>query len=454
MLSSKIKLLVDLTRKLLHRDAIRSLKKILEKIRPQDISFVMRHLDSAEQLRVFELIDDIEIASQVVAELDEQTVSRLLPSLGVKKTAEILHRMPADDVADIVEVLPEEFAETLFPKMKAEDVEEVEELMKYGQDTAGGIMSPDAFYLSEDTTAGEAISTIQREKEAETVFYIYVVDEYDHLVGVMSLRKLLLVSPDTRLVEIMERNPVRVQLNEDQEEVARIVSRYNFLSIPVVDENNKLEGVITVDDVIDVMRDEATEDILLMAGAEKDAIEQKSIWHSIKSRMPWLLITLVGEGILAAEVIMRFNHTLTQVVALAGFIPVIIALGGNVGLQSMTIMVRGLSTGRINISRLGYFLRRELVVSIILGFSYAILVGIFAYFRHDSFFMMPLAIGLSIMFAMMMAAIVGTLVPMLFERVGIDPAVATGPFVTVTIDVLGILVYFSIATALLKVFPI
>jgi magnesium transporter len=351
-------------------------------------------------------------------------------------------------VADLLGRLPEEKSDAILEKMKKAESEEVEGLLRYEDDTAGGIMVPDFIALAEDVTAKDAIESLQKEhSEVEMPFYLYVVDDYGKLVGVSSLRQLVLVPPDTPLKEFMATDVFSVQTSMDQEEVAKIVARYDILAVPVVDQTNRLVGIVTVDDVIDIFRREATEDILKMAGVGEEFVETKSVLKSTRTRLPWLFASCVG-GVIAILIIGKYEGTLHKIAALAAFIPVIMGMGGNIGTQSSTIVVRGLATGRLHIRDLWSVVFKELSIGFILGLVYGILIGSVA---QVSYRMEVLAISVcfAVISSMSVAALIGSLVPMGFARINIDPAVATGPFVTTAIDIISVSFYFMIATALL-----
>ncbi|OQY11706.1 MAG: magnesium transporter [Desulfobacteraceae bacterium 4572_19] len=360
--------------------------------------------------------------------------------------------MPADDVAALVGMLSKEKSTLILEKMRAGDFEEVEELLAYQEDTAGGIMVPEFIALKQDSTAKEAIEILQKEHmNVEMVFYLYVVDEQGRLVGVSSLRQLVVVKPDTPLKDFMVTDIFSVKTDTDQEEVARTVARYDILAVPVVDELNKLVGIVTVDDVIDVIREEATEDILKMAGVGDEFIETQTILRSTRIRLPWLFASCIG-GIGAFFIIGGFEATLERVSYLAAFIPVIMGMGGNIGTQSSTIVVRGLATARINKRDLGAVVFKELSIGIILGFFYGLLIGCVAQvsYRNEIIaFNLAMSVGFAVFISMSVAALVGSIVPMLFARINVDPAVATGPFVTTSIDIVSVYFYFMIATTLI-----
>jgi magnesium transporter len=450
MPTNSSKILLESIKRLLRRGATSHLGNIVNKIHAADLSVVFRSLSLAQQRTLFNMITDVEQKGILFSELDEDTFQDLIEGMEFEAIAEILESMPADDVADIIGRLPEEKSQAILEKMKTAESEEVEELLRYGDDTAGGIMVPDFIALKEDVTAKEAIESLQKEhSDVEMPFYLYVVDEYDKLVGVSSLRQLVVVPPVTPLKEFMSTDVFSVQTDMDQEEVAKIVARYDILAVPVVDDSNRLVGIVTVDDVIDILRKEATEDILKMAGAGGEFVETKSIFKSTRIRLPWLFASCVG-GIIAFVIIGKFESRIKEFAYLAAFIPVIMGMGGNIGTQSSTIVVRGLATGRLNVRDIWSVVFKELSIGVILGLVYGALIGIVAQFRY-SLELLAVSVALAVISSMSIAALVGSLVPMGFARINIDPAVATGPFVTTAIDIISVFFYFVIATTLLGI---
>ena len=396
------------------------------------------------------MIEDIEQKGILFSELDEDIFLDLVEDMNIDEMVEILEAMPTDDIADLIGKMPEAMSSAILERMKKEGSEEVEGLLRYEDDTAGGIMIPDFIALKEDTTAKEAIESLQKEyQDVEMPFYLYVVDEYGKLVGVSSLRQLVVVPPETPLKNFMTTDVISVHTYMDQEEVAKIVARYDILAVPVVDETNRLVGIVTVDDVIDIFRREATEDILKMAGAGEEFVETKSVLKSTRIRLPWLFASCIG-GIIAFYIIGRFEGSLNRFIYLAAFIPVIMGMGGNIGTQSSTIVVRGLATGRLHLRDFGSVVIKELAIGFILGLVYGMLIGFVAQIQYSSK-MLALSVGLAVISSMSIAALVGSLMPMVFARINIDPAVATGPFVTTAIDIISIFFYFQIATILLGI---
>ncbi|MFP4445678.1 MAG: magnesium transporter, partial [Desulfosudaceae bacterium] len=370
MLSHKNRILIDSIKRLLRRGADTHLRKLVNKTHAADLSLVFQEITLADQIRLVHMLDSVEQKGDLFATLDESIFPVLIERMDLPEVVRIFEEMSPDDVAAILSRLPAEKADAILEMMQDVGSEEVEELLAYGENTAGANMLPDFIALKETVTAGEAIQSLQSEYiDVEMPFYLYVVDEYKRLVGVVSLRQLVVVPPHTPLKDFMTTNVISVTTNTHQEDVDTIVARYDFLAVPVVDENNVLVGIVTVDDVIDVFREEATEDILKMAGVGEEFVETKSVLRSTRIRLPWLFASFVG-GIIAVFIIGHFEESLREVAYLAAFIPVIMGMGGNIGIQSSTIVVRGIATGRINIRHLWQVVSKELLVGLILGGVY------------------------------------------------------------------------------------
>lgn len=448
MASDKNRILVESIKRLLRRKAYPNLKKIVEKTHAADLSIIFRSLPLADQSKLFNMISDTAKKGILLSELDEDACLELVGQIPTEELADIFEKMPSDDVAVLIDLLPEEISEAILKRMHKDDVEEVADLLSFADDTAGRIMTPDFIALREEITAKEAIASLQKEySDVEMPFYLYVVDDYGNLVGVISLRQLVVVPPDTPLKQFMTTDVFSVKTDMDQEEVAKLVARYDILAVPVVDENNRLVGIVTVDDVIDIIRTEATEDILKMAGVGEEYIETKSIFKSTRIRLPWLFASCIG-GVVAIVIIGHFEGVLTQVAYLAAFIPVIMGMGGNIGTQSSTIVVRGLATGRLNVRDIWGVVVKELCIGLILGVVYGLLISAVAQVSYSTL-MLAIAVGLALMSSMAIAALVGSFVPMVMARLNIDPAVSTGPFVTTAVDIISVSCYFVLATTLL-----
>jgi len=450
MFGHEITLLRDTYRRLLNRKANTNLLRLVDKTHPADLAVIYRFFTDGEQDYLFNLLSNNEYAAELLSELDDSILEDLLEEVTPERLVPIIRIASSDDQATILNAITEEKSQTIIDSLHADEQVEIEEMLAYPEDSAGSMMSTDVFTLNEELTVGEAIKDLQNQEDAEMVFYLYVTDGDNHLAGVISLRALVTTSSSTKLKNIMTSNVQYVRAETDQEEVAKIVSHYNLLAVPVVDSNDEILGIVTVDDVVDVIREEATEDFLQMAGAGKDReILLKSSWGNAKARLPWLFASWIG-GVVAILIIGYFESMLTITVALAAFIPVIIGMGGNIGTQSSTIVVRGIATGRIDFSGDLKLILKELSVGLILGGLYGLLLGTLTYFFFkDAPATLGLVVGLSICASMIIATSIGTMVPLFLRKLDVDPAIATGPFVTTTIDILGVGIYFLIASALL-----
>ena len=448
LFDNEITILRDTFRRLLRRRAKTNIIKLIDKTHPADLALLFRYFNEIEQDEIFSDLKESDTTAEFLNELDESIAIRLLENESPERIAQILEKASSNEQAYLMGLVDEKYANSVIDLLKAEKQEELEEMMAYPEDSAGILMYTDVFTLHEETKAKDAIYALQDQEEAEMVFYLYTLDNDGRLTGVISLRELVTTPGDTMLKDIMSKHIHVVRPETDQEEVARIVSQYNFLAVPVVDHEDRLLGIVTVDDVVDVIREEATEDFLQLVGAGKDReILLKSSWENARMRVPWLFASWVG-GILAALIIGVFDDVLKSTIALAAFIPVIMGMGGNIGTQSSTMIVRGLATGRVSIENSVKILFKEIRVGLILGILYGLLLGVFAIFQFiDVSPMIGVVVGLSICISMIIAATIGSLVPLILNRFEIDPAIATGPFVTTAIDILGVAFYFIVAGA-------
>ncbi|MBI2608119.1 MAG: magnesium transporter [Deltaproteobacteria bacterium] len=449
--AEKIKLLVETSKKLLRRQAVPHLKNLIDKTHASDVALMLHHLDPKEKQAVFSFIKSSHIQADVLSEMEEGDIPLVLEGLETEKVCRIFKEMSSDDVADILTLLPEPMSSEILKLMEAAQSEEVEDLLQYEEDSAGGIMDPQFFALDENMTVGEAIQKLQEESsEQEMVFYIYVVNSIGQLVGVISLRQLLTVKPQKKLSEIMSTDVIRVTTHEDQEEVAKLVSQYNILAVPVVDENNKLVGIVTVDDVIDVMREEATEDILKMASVGNVDVLDLSSLKSVRARFPWLLASFLS-GLVALSIIGKFQSTIGKMAVLSGFIPIILGMGGNVGTQTSAVIVRGLATGRVVLDQLWKVLFKELKVGGVLALLYGVVLGFGVQLISGEHPRLGIVVGTSLFLVMTIAAVLGAFLPIIFKKFQFDPALATGPFITTAIDVVSTLIFFNLVHLFLHI---
>jgi magnesium transporter len=444
--------ILDTVRRLNRRNAVDHLLRLINKTHPADLAFIFRHLNPTERRSVFNIIAQTDMVSEFLSELDQAIMLELVESLTPQYMVSIIKEMDLDDAADLIEALPESVANEIRKLMEKTDRQEVDELLQYDPDSAGGLMSPEFMALDEEMTVGDAVQKIQqRSEEKEMSFYLYIThSEEKKQAGVLSLRELLMHPPYRQLKNIMNPNVIAVTTDMNQSEVAHIVSQYNFLAVPIVDTSYKLLGIVTVDDIIDVIREEETEKFLQMAGAGKDQeILLKSTVENALKRAPWLFASWLG-GVIAVFIITFFQKELQQVLALASFIPIVMGMGGNIATQSSTIVVRGIATGRINMQEITRLVFKEMRVGMLLGSVYGLFLGILAFFGYTEPANFGLVVGFSVLFSMTLAATVGTFVPLILRRLNVDTAIATGPFVTTAIDILGVTAYFTIAKLFLN----
>ncbi len=454
MRNEQILILTVSIKRLLRRGATKQLINIINKTHMADLSIVFEELSAINRQKLFQLIKDPEQIGILFSKLDEPLFLEFVKNIEIEKLVVIFNHLPSDDAAELLGLLDEELSDQILAKMQKEESDNVEQLMSYGEDTAGSIMVTDFIALEEDVTAKQVIESLQNKYlDVEMPFYIYVIDSYGKLVGVSSLRQLVVVHPGKPLKEFMATDLVSAKTYTDREEVARLVSRYDYLAVPVVDDDNRIVGIVTVDDVIDILHEAATEDMLKMAGVGDEYVETQTIIKGTRIRLPWLFASCLG-GVAAFFIIGGFEDTLIKFAGLAAFIPVIMGMGGNIGTQSSTIVVRGIAMGRINLQDFSRVVSKELAVGVILGVTYGTLIGVvakIAYAEEPFSWALAFAVGFAILVSMSVAALVGSAVPLIFERFRIDPAVATGPFVTTSIDIVSVYCYFMIAKVLLDI---
>ena len=441
---------VEVIRRLARRSAEAPLRRALTKSRSVDIASAIRHLAPAEQRLVMSQVADADVAADVLARLEGNEFSFIVQTLEFDRLVDLLNRMDVDDEADVIDRLPAELNERVLQAIEHADKQLVEDILAWPEDSAGGIMQPIAFQLNQALTCRDAIAALHEQHEdLETVFYLYVTNDNDQLVGVTSLRGLLTHAPSTTLSELIATDIIAVEPQDDQEEVARLVSRYDLLAVPVVDADRRLLGIVTIDDVLDVIKEEALEDMMLMAGVSDDTNPNAlGVVQAARQRFTWLTVTLVG-GIGMAELIGVFEDALAKEAVLAGFIPVMLGMGGNVGIQAATVAVRNIATGHAATTSIPAVLFRETRVGLLLGLGFAVTLGTYALVRWMDQPLLGVAIAVAITATVVSAAALGAMVPLSLQRLGVDPAIATGPFVTTGIDMLAILIYFATCITIL-----
>jgi magnesium transporter len=420
---------------------------LLSLAHPTDIAALLRELPLEHRVSIFRLLS-AQRAGDVLSELDDHTLLELVQALDQVEVSRILDEMPPDHAAEVVEELPAEQAENLLELMKEEHSEDVQELLAYPEDTAGRLMSPNVVAVPESTTVAEAIERIRKSAPEGRGFELYVLDDHRHLVGIVPLRRLLTAAPTTPVWAIREPDAVAVAPDTDQEEVARLVAKYDLVAVPVVDRERRLLGTISVEDVIDVLGEEASEDIFRLAGSDASELERRSPREIALMRLPWILTTLLIE-LCAGLVIHFYDETLARVILLASFMPVIQAISGNTGLQSVTMIVRGLATGHVKLARWWEPLLRQVQTSSIIGAVCGVIVGVVGAVWHRTL-AFGLVVAVSMFISINLSGAAGTGIPMISKRLGFDPALTAGPFETALQDVIGVTIFLTLATALLR----
>ncbi|MEX1138005.1 MAG: magnesium transporter [Bacteroidota bacterium] len=424
------------------------LLNILQDLNPADIAHIMNRLEDPEAEYLFGLLS-VAVASEVILELDEHHRGNLLKTIPQDRITELVGAMDSDDAADVLGSLPRDRATGVLETMDVEDSSHVEELLRYDTSTAGGIMAKEVAVAHPDDTVKKAIQVVRRmAKEHKNIYNVYVTDGNGTLVGAVPIQDLLLVAPNKRLRKIMKEEVVSVTTDVDQEAVAQIFKKYDIISLPVTDNAGKLLGRITVDDIVDVLEEEHVEDVARLVGSDADELARRSPAQIAVLRLPWVLLTLALEMI-AGYVVHRFDKTLSQVILLAAFMPIISALSGNTGLQSAAMVVRGLATGHVDIKRWWNPVMRQLQTTLIIGAVCALLLGFVGGFWHGTP-VFGFVVGMSMFLSINISGFVGTVTPMISKSLGFDPAITAGPFETAFQDIVGITIFLSIATSLIQ----
>ena len=446
----KLDVVLDSVKRLLRVGATANLVNLLQKQHPADLAQVFTELPDKDRQSVFSLLVERNgrLAMEALSELGPEGGAALLAGRSPEEIGRLLQELPSDDAAAIIDYLPEEVSAPVLELMQKRPGGDVGELLEYPEQTAGRIMNPRVFALAEDMTAAEAIAALQASRDVEMVFYLYVIDARRHLVGVVSLRRLLLVPPGTPLKRIMTTDLISARVDTDQEEVARQVASYNLLAIPVVDEENKLAGVITVDDVIDVIKDEATEDVYRLVGVTGDDRVFTRPSESLRKRLPWLQVNLVT-AFIAASVVAMFEGTIGQWSALAVFMPVVAGMGGNAAMQTLAVIVRGIALGELTWANTRKALFKEAIVGVANGVACGVVAGVVVWIWKGSP-ALGFIIGAAMIVNMFVAATAGTLIPLALRAMKIDPALASSVFITTLTDVFGFLSFLGLATLVLR----
>ncbi len=418
-------------------------RQMVSELHPADIAEIISKVPKDEGAHLFKDLD-VETAAEALSELHPEKQAYIINSIDTEKAADIIEEMPPDDAADVLSDLPAEKAKEILEHIEKEESEDIQELLVHEKDTAGGLMTSEFISYPPNISVKEAIERFKKDAgEIETVYYIYV-DENEKLIGVTSLRDLFIAEPSARLAEIMETKLIKVSKNDDVEIVAEMMSKYDLIAIPVVDEEGHILGIVAVDDIIDVMEKEATEDMYRIAGTSElkfGSIEDVHPFQIVRSRLPWLLLCLLG-GLISSMVVSRFEATLTTIVVLAAFIPVIMGMAGNAGLQVSTTMVRSIALN--SIANHWRYIAKELLAGLMIAGITGIVIAIAAGIIKG----MPIlgaVVGMAMFLSISTSTILAILAPTIADKIGIDPAITAGPFVTVFNDILGLTIYFTVA---------
>jgi magnesium transporter len=433
----------------LNQQQIDAAVEMLAQFHPADIADLLESLEEEEKRAVFKKLNT-EVASEVISYLSEFSQEQILSELSHRRLGQIVDEMDSDDAADLLTGMPEEVVEKVLARIDSEDSEHVRRLLVHGEETAGGIMQAELLAVPQEATVAEAIARVRLlGEDLDYLTNVFVVDSQSKVLGQLSLKRLILATPGDKVSEVMETNFKTIPVDMDQEEVAHIFQKYDLLSAPVVEGDGTLVGRITIDDIMDIIEEEASEDILRMAGTHEDELVYgDKIWKISRLRLPWLITNLFG-GLLTGYLLWIFKVALHDAIVLVTFVPVITGMGGNVGIQSSSITVRGLATGDVDLQRLGRTIFKEVRVGLLMALACGFTLGAIAEIWHHNP-ALGFAVGSAMAAAIVVASLMGTLVPIIFKRLGVDPAVASGPFVTTANDITGILIYLSISTVFLK----
>ena len=439
----------DMLRKLLRHGATERVIRILDRFRPAEIADIFAFLSPAEQKQLTDVLFSRHLAADTLSELPEHILEELLGNLDDERVGQLLNRLAPDDAVFTVSKLEEERVDPVLAHVGPLQRERIEHLRAYPRESAGSLMTSEMILIEEETTADEAIALIRSMgTSSEFIFYVYVVNDAGTFLGVVPIRRLIAADPDKPVKDLMVPDPIAVYATDDQEDVADITARYNLLAVPVVDDNFKLLGVITVDDVIDVLQEEATEDMYLMQGLSEEDRVYAPVSHSVKKRFPWMLLNLLT-AFLAAYVVGLFEESIAEVVVLATFMPVVAGIGGNGGTQTLTVVTRAIALGELDYSEGMPAILKQLGIGLIVGAGIGLLTGVVAWIWKGKFFL-GVVLFLAMLLNMAIAGLAGAAIPLLLKALRMDPAMGSGVLVTTFTDVSGFLAFLGLATIFIE----
>ena len=448
--------LTETIRVLLEERKFNTLRDILTTMKPYDIAAIFEELQDEKTPILFRIMPK-ELAAETFVEMDDETQEFLIHGLSDSELKEVVDELFVDDAVDLIEEMPANVVKRILRQADKDMRKQINELLKYPEDSAGSIMTTEFIVLRPDMTAEMAIKRIRRTGvDKETIYTCYVTDNNNKLIGISTVKDLLLADDDDLVNDLMEENVISVNTLDDQEQVAQMFSNYNFLALPVVDNENRLVGIVTIDDAIDVIQEEATEDIEKMAAVlpSDKPYMRTSVWGIYRKRIPWLLVLMLSATFTSA-IISSFEGALASVIVLSSFIPMITGSGGNAGSQASVSVIRALSLGEIEFKSMFKVLWKELRVSILCGATLAaanfIKLMIFDLNGNPNAFVIALVVSLTLLGTIMMSKLVGSSLPLLASKIGFDPAVMANPLISTVCDSLSLLIYFGIATSILNI---
>ena len=448
--------LMETIRVLLEERKFNTLRDIMTTMKPYDIAAIFEELQDEKTPILFRIMPK-ELAAETFVEMDDETQEFLIHGLSDSELKEVVDELFVDDAVDLIEEMPANVVKRILRQADKDMRKQINELLKYPEDSAGSIMTTEFIVLRPDMTAEMAIKRIRRTGvDKETIYTCYVTDNNNKLIGISTVKDLLLADDDDLVKDLMEENVISVNTLDDQEQVAQMFSNYNFLALPVVDNENRLVGIVTIDDAIDVIQEEATEDIEKMAAVlpSDKPYMRTSVWGIYRKRIPWLLVLMLS-ATFTSTIISSFEGALASVIVLSSFIPMITGSGGNAGSQASVSVIRALSLGEIEFKSMFKVLWKELRVSILCGATLAaanfIKLMIFDLNGNPNAFVIALVVSLTLLGTIMMSKLVGSSLPLLASKIGFDPAVMANPLISTVCDSLSLLIYFGIATSILNI---
>jgi magnesium transporter len=448
MESQKLKQTQRIVLRLFMRGSHENIKRMITKLRPAESAELLAHIRRSDQIRFLQLLFDVRMAAPTIRELPSELAKDLINEFKDETITEIVRRLSPDDAVDLLGYLPEERQEQILGKLTEKERWVLERLRLYDEDTAGGRMTTEYIAFSEEMTSAEALDELREKHEKRDLLYIYVIDDLNHLTGLLPWRNLVFASGEEKVKDLMVHDPVSVEPDTPQEEVAKLVSDFDLLAVPVVDEEHKILGVVTFDDIMEVMAEEATEDMYHLAGLDTAERVFSPVSRSVRLRVPWLLINL-GTALLAALTVALFEDSISKFVALAVLMPIVANLGGNAGSQSLTVVVRGLALGELEFASRWKAILKEVSVGFCTGSINGLIMAMIAYVWYRNVWL-SLILFCAMIANLILAGLFGAVVPLFLKWANKDPALGSHILVTTVTDVGGFFIFLGLATALMS----